>query len=309
MKIIFIGGVKFSHAILEKILSENFSVEVIFSYNESKKFFYSDMTSFDDLSQKYMIKNVKVNNINDEENVKLINEIQPDIIFVFGWSQLLKNEILKIPKLGVIGSHPTELPKYRGRAPIPWSIIKGLKESALTFFYISPGIDDGDILSQETFQITPIDDATSIYQKMIELGKKMICECLPLLETGMAKRIPQNPENFIENWSKRIPEDGRIDWTKSAKEINTLIRATTNPYPGAFTYFKNSKIIIWKSIILDSTSEGVGKIMNIVKNQIYVGTGSNILIITDYTIDNQINNKNSKLDQIKENNIGSFFDK
>ena len=304
MKIVFIGGVKFSYAILEKILNENFSVEAVFSYHESKNFFYSDYESFDKITDEHKIKHIKVMNINDEENIKIINEIQPDIIFVMGWSQLLKDKLLKIPKLGVIGSHPTELPKYRGRAPIPWSIIKELTESALTFFYISPGMDDGDILCQEKFQITLTDDSTSLYQKMTELGKKMISQSLPLLESGNAKRIPQNLEDFIENWPKRTPEDGKIDWSKPAKEIHTLIRASTNPYPGAYSFLLGSKIIIWKSKLLQHPSDGIGKIMNLDNDEIHVGTGNNVLIIQKYTVvaSNSINT-------ITKNNMGTFFDK
>ena len=304
MKIVFIGGVKFSYAILEKILNQNFSVEAVFSYDESKIFFYSDYTSFDKITNEHKIKHIKVMNINDEENIKIINEIQPDIIFVMGWSQLLKDKLLKIPKLGVIGSHPTELPKYRGRAPIPWSIIKELTESALTFFYISPGMDDGDILCQEKFQITLTDDSTSLYQKMTELGKKMISQSLPLLKSGNAKRIPQNLEDFIENWPKRTPEDGKIDWSKPAKEIHTLIRASTNPYPGAYSFLLGSKIIIWKSKLLQHPSDGIGKIMNLDNDEIHVGTGNNVLIIQKYTVvaSNSIN-------IITKNNMGTFFDK
>ena len=304
MKIVFIGGVKFSYAILEKILNQNFSVEAVFSYDESKIFFYSDYTSFDKITNEHKIKHIKVMNINDEENIKIINEIQPDIIFVMGWSQLLKDKLLKIPKLGVIGSHPTELPKYRGRAPIPWSIIKELTESALTFFYISPGMDDGDILCQEKFQITLTDDSTSLYQKMTELGKKMISQSLPLLKSGNAKRIPQNLEDFIENWPKRTPEDGKIDWSKPAKEIHTLIRASTNPYPGAYSFLLGSKIIVWKSKLLQHPSDGIGKIMNVDNDEIHVGTGNNVLIIQKYTVvaSNSINT-------ITKNNMGTFFDK
>ena len=304
MKIVFIGGVKFSYAILEKILNQNFSVEAVFSYDESKNFFYSDYTSFDKITNEHKIKHIKVMNINDEENIKIINEIQPDIIFVMGWSQLLKDKLLKIPKLGVIGSHPTELPKYRGRAPIPWSIIKELTESALTFFYISPGMDDGDILCQEKFQITLTDDSTSLYEKMTELGKKMISQSLPLLKSGNAKRIPQNLEDFIENWPKRTPEDGKIDWSKPAKEIHTLIRASTNPYPGAYSFLLGSKIIVWKSKLLQHPSDGIGKIMNVDNDEIHVGTGNNVLIIQKYTVvaSNSINT-------ITKNNMGTFFDK
>ena len=122
----------FSHALLSKILEKNFDVKMIFTYNDSKKIFYSDFSSFDSIATKYDIPLQKVNNINDIENIELIKKIKPDLILVLGWSQLLKNEILSIPNITVIGSHPTELPKYRGRAPIPWTILKELKESALT---------------------------------------------------------------------------------------------------------------------------------------------------------------------------------
>lgn len=304
MKIVFIGGVKFSHAILETILNENYSVEAVFSYDESKKFFYSDYASFDKITNEHKIKHIKVMNINDEENIEIISEIQPDIIFVMGWSQLLKDKLLEIPTIGVIGSHPTELPKYRGRSPIPWSIIKELKESALTFFYITSGMDDGDILSQKKFQITSNDDATSLYEKMIQLGKKMMSENLPLLKLGFAKRIPQNPLDFIENWPKRTPEDGKIDWSKSAKEIHTLIRASTHPYPGAFTFLHGSKITIWKSSLLECTSEGIGKIMNVDNDRIQVGTGNKVLIINTFSSDDS-NLLNAKT----KNNMGTFFDK
>lgn len=304
MKIIFIGGVQFSHTILETILNENFPVEAVFSYDESKKKFYSDYASFDDITKHHKIKHIKVMNINDKDNVELIKKIQPDLILVIGWSQLLKDELLKIPTIGVIGSHPTELPKFRGRSPISWSIIKGLTESALTFFYITPGIDDGDILSQEKFQITSNDDATSLYETMTQLGKKMILQSLPLLKSSTAKRTPQNPIDFIENWPKRTPEDGKINWSKTAKEIHTLIRASTHPYPGAFTFLHGSKITIWKSTLLKCQSEGIGKIMNIDDDGIHVGTGNNVLIINAFTIDNS-----NSLNTITKNNTGTFFDK
>ncbi len=192
MKIVFIGGVKFSYEILSHILKKGWKISACFTYKETKKKIYSDMVSFDDLLSKYHIKHIKVDNINDEKNIKILKKIKPDLILIMGWSQLLKSEIIKIPKLGVIGSHPTELPKFRGRAPIPWSIIKGLKKSALTFFYIEKGIDDGDILDQEKFEITPSDDATTIYQKVISKGKKMIIKNLKLIKNGKVKRKKQN---------------------------------------------------------------------------------------------------------------------
>ena len=283
MKIIFISGVKFGYDVLESILENNWKIDTSFSYLPEKKKFYSDYADFENLTKKYDVIHKQIKNINDQENIDLIKKINPDLILVIGWSQLLKKEIIEIPRLGVIGSHPTELPKYRGRAPIPWSILKGLKKSALTFFYIQEGIDDGDIVTQKQFEITDVDDATSVYEKITVLGKKMLSEILPLLESNKITSKKQNSELFIENWPKRTPLDGKINWLKSAKEIHNLIRATTFPYPGAYTFFKNKKLIIWKSTLDVSLIQEPGKII-IEKNQVKIGTcnGSVFLDIVSY---------------------------
>ena len=285
MKIVFISGIKFGLELLTTILENNWKVSLVFSYADNKKNIYSDFASFDEITTSYKMMHVKVENINDKENIDMLKSINPDIILVIGWSQILKEEILSLPKLGIIGSHPTLLPKYRGRAPIPWSIIKGLKESGLTFFYMTQGIDTGDILDQRKFEITSTDDATSIYEKITTLGKIMLLENLSLLEKGKAKRIKQDESQFIEYWPKRNPDDGKIDWSKSAKDIHTLIRATTHPYPGAFSLFKKSKLKIWKAKYVDEDLTSPGKIMSIDQDGVKIGTGNGSIILQKASID------------------------
>lgn len=279
MKIAFISGVIFGHELLDIILKNNFDVRIIFSYENSKKGVYSDYVSFDDLAKKYNLQNVKVKNINDVENLRIFQEIQPDLILVMGWSQLLKKDIIKIPKLGVIGSHPTELPKYRGRAPIPWTIIKGLKESALTFFYIQEGVDNGDILDQSKFKVAEEDDASSLYQKITDLGRKMIIKNLQLIKSGKNKRTKQDESKFLEYWPKRTPDDGKIDWSLNGNQIHTLIRATTHPYPGAFTYFNNLKLIIWKTKFLNNKNSDPGRILSVSNVGVKIGTGNSDILL------------------------------
>jgi len=270
MKIIFISGVKFGHEILTHILKHGHKISLVFSYDDSKKEIYSDYVSFDDVTKKYGVQNIKVNKINDIKNFRLIKNVKPDLILVMGWSQLIDEKILELPVIGTIGSHPTELPKYRGRAPIPWSILKNLKKSALTFFWIDKGTDSGDLLNQKFFEIHKNDDASTLYKKITKLGKQMLLKNLQKLEKGIITRIPQDESKFIEYWEKRTPDDGKIDWKKSAKEIHLLIRATTYPYPGAFTIFKDHKLIIWKAK-LSSLQGTSGKIFQIGRN-IMVGT-------------------------------------
>jgi len=294
MKIVFIGGVKFSHKILSSILKDGWDVSVVFTYLDSKKKNYSDFANFDDLSEKFEFNHIKVDNINDPQNIELIQNTKPDLILVMGWSQLLKNDIISIPKIGVIGSHPTELPKYRGRSPIPWTILQGLDTSALTFFFIEEGMDDGDILDQKTFDISDQDDASSIYHKVTELGKQMILSDLKKIKNNTYFRKKQNPHEFIENWPKRNPEDGKIDWTKSGKEIQTLIRATTHPYPGAYTFFKNSKLIIWQASFSETKNFDSGKILKIGHNFVKIGCKNGYVILKDVSM----NEKHLSINQI-----------
>jgi len=285
LKIVFVSGVTTGVEWAKTILESNYKIAALFTYDELKKKNYSDFGNFDSLSDEYNVPQYKIRgNINDLENVEIIKKIEPDLILVLGWSQLLKKDLIKIPKIGVFGSHPTLLPKYRGRAPIPWTIIKGLGKSGLTFFWIDEGIDDGDILDQREFLISEDEDATSLMKKITDIGKIMLVENLTKINEGIIMRKKQNELDFAEEWPKRTPEDGKIDWSKPAKDIHTLIRATTHPYPGAYTIFKNKKIKIWKAEIEEGDVKEFGKIISVEKTNVRISTGKGNLIIKKISI-------------------------
>ena len=305
MEIAFISGVKFGLEILQQIIKHNFNVSIVFSYDDSKKKNYSDYTSFDGICKEYDIRNVKVDNINDPENIEIMKSLNPDLILVMGWSQLLKSQIINIPNLGVIGSHPTELPKFRGRAPIPWTIIKNLQESALTFFYIDEGIDYGDVLDQQKFKISETDDATSLYQTIIQIGKNTIIKNLTLIQEGKSKRITQDSSKFIENWTKRTPDDGKINWKDSTKKIHTLIRATTHPYPGAFTLFNGKKLKIFKAEFSNKKILEPGKIIQIKNDGVDISTGDGIITLQYVQLGE--NDETNPIKIFTKNDIGKFL--
>lgn len=300
MKIVFISGVKFGFEVLKEIIEKDWKITAIFSYLPEKKKSYSDYVEFDSIAEKFGILHKKVDNINDKENIEILKSIKPDLILVMGWSQLLKSEIINIPTIGIIGSHPTELPKYRGRAPIPWTILKDLKKSAETFFWIEEGTDSGDILDQEIFLIEEDEDASSLYAKITDLGKKMTLRNLKLIEQGVIIRKKQDITKFIEYWDKRTPDDGKINWSCSSNDIYKLIRATTHPYPGAFTFFRNGKLKIWKALPTTKVSSKLGQIIEINNLGVFVGTGDNIIILQDVSFDYGI--------QIKANEFFSDSD-
>ena len=244
MKNIVVSKIKAGKEWLKTLLKINAEINLIITLKNNKA---SDRCSFLDISKKYNIPLITVNNINEEEVKLKIKKINPELIWVLGWSQLLKSDIINIPKIGCIGSHPTELPKYRGRAPIPWSIIKGLEESALTFFWIDKQVDRGDILIQKKFKININDTAKDVYNKMIFTGKDMIKDIYPKLIKGNIPRKPQNPNHFIEEWPERTYKDSEIDWSKSKLEIHNQIRAVAGIYPWAYTYISGKKLLFKKT--------------------------------------------------------------
>ena len=307
LKIVFVSGVTTGVEWAKTILESNYKISAFFTYDEIKKKNYSDFGDFNSLSKKYNIPQYKIiGNINDLENVEIIRKIEPDLILVLGWSQLLKIDLIRIPRIGVFGSHPTLLPKYRGRAPIPWTIIKELKKSGLTFFWISEGMDNGDILDQKEFLVSDNEDATSLMKKITDIGKIMLKENLGRIREGIITRKKQNKLDFIEEWSKRTPDDGKIDWSKTNKDIHKLIRATTHPYPGAYTIFKNKKIKIWKSEIEENNVDGFGKIISVRDTGVKISTGRGNLIIKKISISEK--NDASAFDKSKEIELTQMFD-
>lgn len=246
LRAIFVGTVEFSLFALEKILSlsQYVSVEGVITKKESK--FNSDFADLTPICNKFSIPIKYVYNINEAENVEWIKRKKPDVIFVFGWSQLIKKPILEIPKIGVIGFHPAKLPQNRGRHPIIWALVLGLEETASTFFFIDEGTDSGDILSQKVIKIAYEDTARTLYNKVIQTALKQIEEFIPKLSTGDFERIPQD-HSKANYWRKRTEKDGEIDFRMSSRAIYNLIRALTRPYVGAHFIYKGEKIKVWKA--------------------------------------------------------------
>jgi len=201
-------------------------------------------------------------------------------VLLIGWSGIIGEEILAIPKMGVIGHHPTLLPRHRGNAPIPWTLINGLSRSGVTLFFLEKEIDKGDIAGQKEFQITLEDDAASVYAKATKATIELLPKVLRDLEAGKLARIPQDPQK-ASRWGKRKPEDGIIDWNCMAIYLHNWVRGLTHPYPGAFTLHSGRKLFIWKAKIAASKS-GSNAVPGTVlesKKKLFVQCGDGVLEI------------------------------
>ena len=283
MRIIFIGTVETSAILLKKLIT--LKANIIHVITKKSSNFNSDFFDLSSIAKAESIPFKYVENINDEENVALIKKLVPDIIFCFGWSHLIKREILNIPNKGIIGFHPSYLPLNRGRHPLIWALVLGLKETASTFFLMNEGADTGKIISQEKVTITFEDDASTLYKKICKTAEAQIESFLPKLSINEIISIKK--ENKLSNyWRKRVPKDGEIDWRMSSLSIYNLIRGLTKPYPGAHFLFKNKEVKVWKSRIVKYSFDNIepGKILNIDNDGITIKTGDNAIKIIDVNI-------------------------
>jgi len=281
MKVLFIGTVEFSLKILEKLISIDIEISGVCTKERSD--FNSDYADLiplcikNDIPYKYII------DINSQNTIKWIKLCSPDIIFCFGWSSLIKNELLKVAPMGIIGFHPTQLPCNRGRHPLIWAIVLGLKSSASTFFFMEEGVDSGDILSQVKFDISYEDDASSLYQKVIYIALKQIEEFIPKLKYKNYERIKQN-HSLSNIWRKRSQIDGIIDFKMSSYAIYNLVRGLSKPYVGASVVYKDSYVKVWKieEVKIDISNIEFGKVLEVQNNTILIKTYDNAIRIVEH---------------------------
>ncbi len=206
----------------------------------------------DDLAISSGIEYVEFMDVNSSEIAEKAASWKPDLLFVTGLSQIVKPELLKIPRLGCVGFHPTRLPEGRGRAPIAWLVLDG-RPGAATFFLMTEGMDDGPILAQKTFAVSDNDYAADVMEKMENAIDAALNGWLPKLIEGEWKYADQDHEKATYT-GLRAPEDGLIDWTMAAADIHRLIRAVSRPHPGAFTHVRDCKAIVWRAEIENNAS-------------------------------------------------------
>lgn len=250
MSLVIVSGVEIGRRTAEAVLEAGFLVSLLCGY-EASMADASGYASMDDLGKRYSVPVHSTRDINTPQSLTTLAAAKPDVVLVLGWSRLIGPEFLSIPRHGVVGTHPTRLPRHRGRAPIPWTLIHGLTETALSVFYIDGGVDSGDIVAQPPFSVGFEDTARTLYEKIAELQEKTILALLPSLLDGTAARTPQD-NSQATYWPKRTPADGVMDWDKSAFDQYNWVRGLTHPYPGAFTFCQGRKLTVWAACYLDN---------------------------------------------------------
>ena len=272
MRIVFIGSVEFSAEMLKELILMQANLVGVCTLAKSN--INADHFDLMKIASPVGIPLKYTNDINNVEVIKWIESLSPDVIFCFGWSKLIKKDLLMVPRIGVVGFHPTALPANRGRHPLIWALALGLTESASTFFFMDEGADSGDVLSQMPFHILSDDDAASLYVKVVATAKKQMREFVPLLASGNYSRKRQILSHG-NVWRKRGKEDGRIDWRMAAETIHNLVRSLAKPYVGAHFDFGKLEVKVWRTRIVGSLPQNLepGKVLDVSSEGALIKTG------------------------------------
>ena len=279
MRILYIGSVEFSQRALEHLISLRADIVGICTTKSSKE--NSDFADLTVIASRSNIPCKQVDDINSDDALQWMRALAPDIIFCFGWSRLLGDNLLKLANMGVVGFHPTLLPANRGRHPIIWALALGLKETGSTFFFMDSGADSGDILSQKEVSIQDSDTARILYDRICMVALDQIAEFLPALISNNYQRITQDL-SAANSWRKRSIRDGLIDWRMSATAIYNLVRALSAPYPGALMSYQSKDIKVLEVEIIPGKIDGdePGKVVGVKNGKPIIKCGTDSICLS-----------------------------
>jgi UDP-4-amino-4-deoxy-L-arabinose formyltransferase / UDP-glucuronic acid dehydrogenase (UDP-4-keto-hexauronic acid decarboxylating) len=228
---------------IEALLRHGFEISAVFTHKDDP----GENIWFNSVAELAASQGIPVfapEDINHPLWVQRIEKMNPDILFSFYYRRMVKSDILDIPHAGCLNLHGSLLPAYRGRCPVNWVLINGEKETGVTLHYMTSQPDAGDVVGQKRVAIADDDTARSLHDKLKQASVEMLDTALPSIKEGTAERLPQDPSKATYHGGRR-PADGEIDWSLSASEVRNLVRAVTQPYPGAFSFLRDRKCLIW----------------------------------------------------------------
>lgn len=272
-RVLFVGSKKIGLSCLKEM------------YNLSKDSLIGVVTINDEDDTRSEFKNIqkfcKKNNIpvsiapSKQQSEDIILSYKPDICFVIGWYWLISEKTLnKVPN-GFLGIHNSLLPLYKGGSPLVWQLINGEEEVGVSMFTLTKGVDNGDLWFQQKIKINNIDNINDVLLKIESQTIKNFK--LYYLDIIKGKKLPTPQPNITESYcAQRIPGDGLVDWKKSSIEISNFIRAQSKPYPGAYSFYKEQKLIFWDVVLNKTTYYGTpGQIVKISNKGIDIICGDN----------------------------------
>lgn len=246
MKVIFMGTPDFAVPTLEKLHEKGHDVQLVVTQPDKKRG-RGKKVSFSPVKEKaleYGIEVFQPRSVNTPESIQKLKDINPDIIIVAAFGQIVSEELLNIPEHGCVNVHASLLPYYRGAAPINWCIIRGEKVAGVTIMMMEKGLDSGDMVLKGEVEIGKEETAGELYDRLKALGGELLVEAVDMFENGTVTKTPQNHElsTYAPMMDKTL---GHIDWAKNGEDIKNLVRGT-QPWPGCYTQYEDNKIKVFK---------------------------------------------------------------
>lgn len=219
--------------------------------------------------------------VNTEELIRSIRQLSPDLLVVVAYGQILPAEFLDIPCIMPINIHGSLLPAFRGAAPIHWAMLEGCEKTGITIMKMDTGVDTGPMLLQESIAIGPDETFGSLYQRMAQLGARLVDRVITQISRGKVRETPQ-PEEGISHAPPIKKEMARVDWTMSAARIHCLIRAM-DPMPGAYTIWKGERLRVYSPALLEKEPcrTPAGTVCGVTADCITVSTGEGCIALRE----------------------------
>jgi len=268
---------------LSVLLAHGVEVALVVTHRDNPK----ETIWFDSVAELAALHGIPVitpDNPNVPEVVEQIRALQPDFLFSFYYREMLRRELLEIPKRGALNMHGSLLPKYRGRVPVNWAIIHGETETGATLHDMTEKPDNGDIVAQQAVPILSDDTALQVFHKVTVAAEIALNGVLPALLAGTAPRVKQDLSKGAY-FGGRKAEDGVIDWSQSARQIHNLVRAVAPPYPGATTQLMNKPMRVLQTLDTGCTVSGEKPAFYIKDGKAYAACGSGVLRVVRFELD------------------------
>jgi methionyl-tRNA formyltransferase len=264
-------------------LAHGVEVALVVTHRDNPK----EIIWFDSVAELAALHGIPVitpDNPNTPEVVERIRALQPDFFFSFYYREMLKKDLLDIPKCGALNMHGSLLPKYRGRVPVNWAIIHGETETGATLHYMTEKPDNGDIVAQQAVPILPNDTAFEVFQKVTVAAEMALHGVLPALLAGKAQAVKQDLSKGAY-FGGRKAEDGIIDWSQSALQIHNLVRAVAPPYPGATTQLMGKTMRILQTLDTHCEVSGEKPAFYVKEGKAYATCGQGVLRVVRFELD------------------------
>lgn len=289
-RIVFMGTASFSLAVLKMLIEEDYNIVGVVTqpdrYVGRKKVLTMPDVKVEAL--KYDIPVIQPARI--KEDYQAVADLKPDLIITAAYGQIVPQAVLDIPRLGCINVHASLLPLYRGGAPVHQAIIDGQEKTGVTIMYMVKKMDAGDMIAQKETPILEEDTVGILYDRLSDLGAKLLKETLPDILKGTNQRIPQD-ENLVTYAPTLSREDERLDWNMSARQVYNKVRGT-NPWPGSYTTYQGKTVKIWagqvhqcENAMKHHAHQDNGTIVKIFKDAIGVKVNDGVYLITELQLE------------------------